>query len=83
MRIYYFIPNKTDMKKRRTKFLLSFLAVAILWFAMVNAYTFEVTNRDPFGTLNLSTLMIKPDVNSSDTILLSGKTLRIKTAEGN
>lgn len=78
----YFIPNKKIMKTRRTKFLLSFLAVAILWFAMVNAYTFEVTNRDPFGTLNLSTLMIKPDVNSNDTILLSGKTLRIKTDQG-
>lgn len=79
----YFIPNKKIMKTRRTKFLLSFLAVAILWFAMVNAYTFEVTNRDPFGTLNLSTLMIKPNAgNDNETMLLSGTTLRIKTDQG-
>ena len=49
---------------------------------MVNAFTIEVQNRDPFGTLNLSTLRIKPNANSSGTMELSGYTLQIRTASG-
>lgn len=48
----------------------------------VNALTFDL-DRGPFGTLNLSKLMIKPNANSDSTIELSGHTIRIKTSEGN
>ena len=48
----------------------------------VNALTFDL-DRGPFGTLNLSKLMIKPNANSDSTIELSGNTLQIKTSEGN
>lgn len=48
----------------------------------VNALTFDL-DRGPFGTLNLSKLMIKPNANSDSTIELSGNTIRIKTSEGN
>lgn len=47
------------MKTRRTKVLLSLLAVMAAWFAVTNAYTFQVQNRNPFGVLNLSKLIIK------------------------
>jgi len=58
------------------------LLLSMVWFSMVNALTFDL-DRGPFGTLNLSKLMIKPNANSDSTIELSGHTIRIKTSEGN
>lgn len=55
--------------------------MGILWFSMVSAYTFEVANRNPFGVLNLSKLIIKPTT-TTESMVLSGYTLHIKTEDG-
>ena len=55
--------------KRFQRISLSLLAVFAVWFSMANAYTFEVTNRSPFGVLNLKTLNLKPDTTHTGIIL--------------
>ena len=45
---------------------------------MTNAYTFDVTNRNPFGTLNLSELIIKNSGNTP-TIEISWYVVQINT----
>ena len=61
-----------------TKLLLLLFASAIFWFSMANAYTFDVTNRNPFGTLNLSELIIKNSSNTP-TIEISWYVVQINT----
>jgi hypothetical protein len=53
------------MKRRTQKIFITLLSLFIAGFAMVNAYTFEVLNWNPFGVLNLKTLIMKPDVNTT------------------
>lgn len=52
------------------------------WFATTNAYIFRVDNWDPFGTLNLSNLIIKASPTSNTGMELSGYKIRIKTEDG-
>lgn len=70
------------MTTRRTKVLLSLLAVATLGFSMVNAYTFFVENRNPFGALNLTKLIIKASPEEQTGMELSNFKLQINTADG-
>lgn len=70
------------MTTRRTKVLLSLLAVATLGFSMVNAYTFFVENRNPFGALNLTKLIIKASPEDQTGMELSNFKLQINTAGG-
>ena len=57
------------MKRRTQKIFITLLALFIAGFAMVNAYTFEVLNWNPFWVLNLRTLIMKPDVNTTWIII--------------
>lgn len=50
-----------------------------VWFATTNAYIFRVDNWDPFGTLNLSNLIIKASPTSNTGMELSGYKIRVKT----
>jgi len=70
--VKFFKTKRKEVKKEVTKGVRN----------AVNALTFDL-DRGPFGTLNLSKLMIKPNANSDSTIELSGHTIRIKTSEGN
>ena len=81
MRIYILSLTKQIMKTRRTKVFLSLLAMLVIWFATANAYVFQVDNRNPFGVLNLSSLVIKPTTTSTG-MELSGYTLKIATSGG-
>ena len=69
------------MKTRSTKVLLSLLAIMVAWFAVTNAYTFEVDHRSPFGVLNLSKLVIKPTT-STTGMTLSEYLLQINWTQG-
>lgn len=70
------------MTTRGTKVLLSLLAVATLGFSMVNAYTFFVENRNPFGALNLTKLIIKASPEEQTGMELSNFKLQINTSGG-
>ncbi len=70
------------MTTRGTKVLLSLLAVATLGFSMVNAYTFFVENRNPFGALNLTKLIIKASPDAQTGMELSNFKLQINTSGG-
>lgn len=70
------------MTTRGTKVLLSLLAVATLGFSMVNAYTFFVENRNPFGALNLTKLIIKASPDDQTGMELSNFKLQINTSGG-
>ena len=73
------------MKTRCTKFLLSLLAIAIIWiawFAKVSAYTINVANRSPYGKLNLSGLYIKPTFTTT-WIVLNGYTIKVDPYHAN
>ncbi len=74
--------TKTSMTTRGTKVLLSLLAVATLGFSMVNAYTFFVENRNPFGALNLTKLIIKASPEEQTGMELSNFKLQINTSGG-
>ena len=65
------------MKRRTQKIFITLLSLFIAGFAMVNAYTFEVLNWNPFGVLNLKTLIMKPDVNTT-WIIIDGASYTIK-----
>lgn len=65
------------MKRRTQKIFITLLSLFIAGFAMVNAYTFEVLNWNPFWVLNLKTLIMKPDVNTT-WIIIDGASYTIK-----
>lgn len=64
------------MKRRTQKLFIAMFAFLIAWFAITSAYVFDVTNWNPFWTLNLSKLIIK---NLSQTwIILDSEDYTIK-----
>ena len=64
------------MKRRTQKLFIAIFAFLIAWFAITSAYVFDVTNWNPFWTLNLSKLIIK---NLSQTwIILDSEDYTIK-----
>ena len=65
------------MRRRTQRILISLLAFFIAWFAMANAYTFEVINWSPFWVLNLEKLILKQKPNST-WIILDWKEYTIK-----
>ena len=48
------------MKPRMQKLFITLLSIFTVGLTFTNAYTFEVLNRSPFGTLNLQSLFLKP-----------------------
>ena len=57
------------MKRRTQRIFISLLAFFIAWFAIANAYTFEVVNWSPFWVLNLQKLILKGWTTSTWIIL--------------